>query len=306
MKKYLLLLLTFIGLSKTMLADDSYHPFIEDDKQWTVISADYNIYWTKKYFIDGDSVVGDYACKKLMCQINDYTTKTCDTQLHSLIFEQNAKVLYFPANAKSLTQPIMLYDFSATKGDKVLLGGLRENIYGVKCYQIWKELVLIHENKVFRGQLATECDETLAYVDEDSDLQLYEWYEGVGSIFHPFEKTYFNKNMGGAQCWLYECSVKDNVIYSNTMGITLNNANCDNIENALKEVPAEELLNISGNVLTLKGTDANAVSAIFSADGRQVMSFTGNTADISSLPQGLYVLRTSAANGTNLTAKFVK
>ena len=75
---------------------------------------------------------------------------------------------------------------------------------------------------------------------------------------------------------------------------------------ALEEVPAEELLNISGNILTLKDTDVNAVSAIFSADGWQVMSFTGGTADISTLPQGLYVLRATAANGKNLTAKFVK
>ena len=86
----------------------------------------------------------------------------------------------------------------------------------------------------------------------------------------------------------------------------ITNANCDDIENALEEVPAEELMTITDGVLTLKRADVNAVSAIFSADGRQVMSFTGGTADISSLPQGLYVLRTASANGKNLTAKFVK
>ena len=77
-------------------------------------------------------------------------------------------------------------------------------------------------------------------------------------------------------------------------------------QTALDEVPANELLTISGNVLTVKGTAEGAMAAVFSADGRQVMSFSGSTADISALPSGLYILRATTPDGKIITAKFEK
>ena len=137
-----------------------------------------------------------------------------------------------------------------------------------------------------------------------NDALLEEWVEGVGIsdnggilLEHVYNVTY-----AGVGARIIVCVLdNDNIVYENDYY----GRNCSTIT-ALEEVPADELLTISDNVLTLKGISEGVTAAVFSADGRQVMSFTGGTADISTLPQGLYVLRTTAANGKNLTAKFVK
>lgn len=81
----------------------------------------------------------------------------------------------------------------------------------------------------------------------------------------------------------------------------IDNHSCENIEDALSEVPADELLTIKGGVLTLKGVAEGTASAVFTPDGQRIMSFTGCKADISALPSGLYILRCG-----NRSAKFVK
>ena len=89
------------------------------------------------------------------------------------------------------------------------------------------------------------------------------------------------------------CAIENEFIYKTSEQV------CETIS-ALNEVIAEDLFTINNDILTMK--DVKCVSAaIYSADGRQVLSFTGNTADISSLPHGLYIVRA----GTK-TAKFVK
>ena len=81
----------------------------------------------------------------------------------------------------------------------------------------------------------------------------------------------------------------------------IDNHSCENVGDAIREVHADELLAIKGGVLTLKSVEKSTSTAVFTPDGQRVMSFTGDKADISALPSGLYILRT----GT-LTAKFVK
>ena len=197
---------------------DSNQPFIEDGKQWIVICATYEIYWTKTYYIDSDTMVAGQLCKKLMCHTEDYQTGADETTLYCCIYEDDSKVFYYPIDT---TEPILLYDFNAMPGDTLSLGGQREDIHKTVCYQIWKNVALNYKSSSFHGQLATQYDSELRNVDEDSDVPYYEWYERIGSVFHPFEKRFFNKYMGGVTQWLYECRVVDKVIYSNTLGITL-------------------------------------------------------------------------------------
>ncbi len=222
-----------------------YRPFVEDGKQWTVVQADYRVYSVKTYYIDGDTIIGEQICKRLMCKTTDYESNKTETALHFCIFEKNGKVCYFPNSDESNSPPIVLYDFYAAPGDTLSLGGQREDEREVNCYQVWKELTYESDDKMFRGQLATIYDSNLKEVDVDSQLNLYEWYEVIGSVFHPFEKTYFNMYMGGPKYWLYECKVGDVLLFSNTRGIEIDNvSNITIIANSSSNV--DTYYNING------------------------------------------------------------
>ena len=198
-----------------------YRPFIEDDKEWMILSANFGRHWyTKTYYFGGDTIVGNQPCKKLMLRYENYMNETVTTSLHCCMFEEDARVYYYPADDVLPASPIMLYDFSAKPGDAIVLGGQREDIHDTVCYQVWQDGLLEKEGETFRWQLATEYNPDITYANEDSDLLLYKWYEGIGSRFNPFVKKYWNKRMGGAQEWLYECRVAGRTIYFNSFGET--------------------------------------------------------------------------------------
>lgn len=208
------------GMDSIVHIDNEYagRHFIEDGKQWMVIWATSRIFLTKRYFIDGDTLVDNRLCKKLMLEEKDYEEKTSKKGLHMVVYEDNGKVFYYPSEASSSTNPVLLYDFNACPGDTLSLGGDNTNLV---CYQIWNTLSLENGDECFRGQLATVYDENLSEVDEDSELPLYQWYEGIGSVFDPLMKIPQNNYMSGPIYWLYDCSVNGKVIYSRTMGFKL-------------------------------------------------------------------------------------
>lgn len=215
--------------------DAHYRPFIEEGKQWVVIlSSDYKqIYKVATFFFDGDTVIDSHSCKRLMCRNADYSEQKEYTYLYMYIYEEGKKVFYYPCDYSNLPcNPIKLYDFEAKPGDYVILGGYSEEPRKTERFQIWKSVELntywsdigsYNEGEVFKGQMATVYDESLQDVDENSQLPLYDWYEGIGSVFHPFEKIAKNKYMGGLSKWLYECKVGDKVIYSYHRGYILAN-----------------------------------------------------------------------------------
>ena len=131
-----------------------------------------------------------------------------------------------------------------------------------------------------------------------------EWIEEVGNpMMAGVDARYRYSNPGRGVFTPLVCERDgDSILYDKV----ISGYSCDDIITALDEVPADELLTISGNVLTVKGTAEGAMAAVFSADGRQVMSFSGSTADISALPSGLYILRATTPDGKIITAKFEK
>ena len=226
---------------------------------------------------------------------------------------ENQRVYIIPKYAQGNTTEYLLYDFGVNEGDEIRifqpLAWYEEPMEEFNRYFLNEsnatvtEVALDGDRKRIEVYVQCPADESV------NDGMVYDcahltWVEGIGNKYTLLcNDGDIPDFVASRSKYLLLCvSMGDELIYRTGAGATYG---CDGLNSALEEVPAEELLNISGNVLTLKGTYANAVSAIFSADGRQVMSFTGGTADISSLPQGLYVLLT-AANGTNLTAKFVK
>ena len=198
--------------------ETEYRPFVEDGKQWIVLSADYRIYYTKTYYIDGDTVVGTQPCKKLMLHYKHYQNGTEYTSLYCCIYEEDKKVFYFPADVVLPASPILLYDFNVTSGDTISLGGQRDDIHSVVCYRVWQDYQQGIKDDVFHVLLATENDPSITYADQRSVLPLYKWYERIGSRIHPFVKKPWNRKMGGMLEYLYECRVNDNVIYFDRHG----------------------------------------------------------------------------------------
>lgn len=201
-----------------------YRSFIEPNKQWIVIEAYYwidSIAWTKKYFIDGDTLVGTKLCQKLMLCTKNYAKETIQTEFLMSVYEDNRKVFCYPSGSKETDSPILLYDFTAIPGDTVLLGGLKGNLCQEKKFRIWETVFLENQGNRFNGLLATNCEDSVIVENryELYSFPLYVWYERIGSIIHPFEQT---MNMSSSYLWLYECKVGEEVIYSHNKGIMIN------------------------------------------------------------------------------------
>ena len=181
--------------------------------------------------------------------------------------------------AKYNGSEVLLYDFSLEVGDQI-------NTYAVnsddKSTVISTDsITLLNGRRVKRIQYDKRADDI-------------EFVGSVNGFLAPLMENYYeNKN-------LHFCGV-EYVLYSSHIEkvFSTNEEQCSDIS-SLSEIVAEDLFTINNDILMLK--DVKCVSAaIYSADGRQVMTFTGNAADISSLPHGLYIVRAGAK-----TAKFVK
>ena len=207
-----------------------YRPFVENGKQWLVVCATHEVFWTKKYYIAEDTMIDNRTCKKLMCRTVDYEKGTDVTELFSMVFEEGKKVYYYNVES-TIFKPILLYDFGANVDDVVLLGGQRENTSEQVSYLIQEPLVLENNGECFRGMQASLKDEEPINIDGEKVYSLFQWYEGIGSIFEPFEKTTWNKYMSGPLYRLYECRVNDDIIYSKTMGLILANDLVNNVSN---------------------------------------------------------------------------
>jgi hypothetical protein len=200
-----------------------YRPFIEEGKEWLVVAATNEVFWTKKYYIAEDTTVNNQLCKKLMYHFVDYVRDTTYTNLLYCIFEEDKKVYYYPSDITHLTQPILLYDFGVKIGDTISLGGQPNDNYEQISYEIVDTLTLENQGECFRGlQCIPSENEPDFIMDGDSIYSYLDYYESIGSIFDPFEKRLWNaEHMTGRIYWLYECRVNNDVIYLNTRGGTL-------------------------------------------------------------------------------------
>ena len=194
-----------------------YRQFVEDDKQWLVVSNMYGFWYIKLFYSDGDTIISERPCKKVMLRYEDDNSSA--TSLYCCVFEENERVYYYPAENGPSTSPMLLYDFTVTPGDTIRLGGERKGVHNEALYQVWKDLLLENREGKFHGMLATEYDPELTYVDENSRLPLYEWYEGIGNIFSPFRKKPWGKEMGGLNEFVYECRSSGRVIYHTSYAV---------------------------------------------------------------------------------------
>ena len=225
MRRIVLFTLCVIQLFFFVKADNStyYRPFIEDGKSW-VVTYSYAHGWlppfkAECYYIDGDTLVGSQLCKKLMLRINDIENNCIATSLDKLVYEKDKKVYYYSVSGEALTNlPMLLYDFSASRGDTLSLGGVPDT--ETLCFQIWDTPQLKWGGASFNGQLATAYDPELteSEVLEIQNCPLYCWYESIGSTEHPFLKF---PRLTGAPQLLRDCRVGDKVVYMNWVDAAL-------------------------------------------------------------------------------------
>ena len=178
---------------------NAYRPFIEEGKVWKVGSTlirDNLVKMVEYYYFDGDTVINNKTCKRMMCQryVNpeypDYAIVMHYPMLRYVgaWYEEDQKV-YFATN----NQVKLLYDFSANANDTIEISN---NSYVVGAKQTGGV-------KGFKG----------VYRDILMGNYNTTWLEGVGGIDGPTVSVYSGEE--NHAIFLMSCTVGDEVIYLN-------------------------------------------------------------------------------------------
>lgn len=178
---------------------NAYRPFIEEGKVWKVGSTlirDNLVKMVEYYYFDGDTVINNKTCKRMMCQryVNpeypDYAIVMHYPMLRYVgaWYEEDQKV-YFATN----NQVKLLYDFSANANDTIEISN---NSYVVGAKQTGGV-------KGFKG----------VYRDILMGNYNTTWLEGVGGIDGPTVSVYSGEE--NHAIFLMSCTVGDEVIYFN-------------------------------------------------------------------------------------------
>lgn len=129
MKQLVLLLFSMLCFSAEAQVP-SYHPFVEDGKVWRYEGSnpnsapEYYETWVRTYWLEGDTVIGNYRCHKLYLK-NTYTHNKIERSYCGALFEDGAQVFHIWPNSET---PYLLYDFSCKKGDDVTIWGTKLTI----------------------------------------------------------------------------------------------------------------------------------------------------------------------------------
>jgi hypothetical protein len=186
----------------------TYRPFIEEGKVWKVGSPDLlgEIYCLDTYYFEGDTIVGNKTCKKMICHTEwkeSYGHEPWTGYVGALYEESKRTYIAHPGSQ----QFVLLYDFAAPVGTTI-------DFYD--GYEQMPSSCLISKkymstDSIFHGMVT----EIKMY---DPDLQLMtsttysEWREGVG--YNCIQNVY-NLNKNTDKETLKSCTVGDEVLYYN-------------------------------------------------------------------------------------------
>ena len=93
MKKYLFILVLIFTSIVCSAQTEEGMKFVEEGKVWHFHRQSPPMYCHDfTYFIQGDTVIGDYRCKKLYTENNDYIISDDSVAFVSGIFEEDNKV----------------------------------------------------------------------------------------------------------------------------------------------------------------------------------------------------------------------
>lgn len=114
MMKARLLLLLLLATAQVCMADD-YQPFAKEGRTW-VIREPNGAWPISVAYIDGDTIINDRQCHKIMVQNLLKNTEWGEPRYYSSVYEEGKRVYLYQEDR---TTPELLYDFGVQVGDTV-------------------------------------------------------------------------------------------------------------------------------------------------------------------------------------------
>ena len=237
-----------------------YCPFIEDGKCWIVNKYKYwiggPIHLQQTYFFDGDTIISGRYCKKLNCIEENYSENTTHTWYVGSLYEQARQVYRVPEGS---TQPVLLYDFSARRGDIIGFGNeeMQDN-----DYQIWDIVKWTEGQRPLRAQNAAHISDRDGLLEWVLYWPTTFWIEGIGTLTSPIANL--SSGTTGDLRQLVYCGTDNKVLYRDS-----NYTAIDNLPQSVfrkEDFSSCKLFDLSGRRLA-----APPASGIYIMDGKKVV-----------------------------------
>lgn len=188
-----------------------YRPFIEDGKVWTVSrSLPGQEQYLSYYYFDGDTIVGEKPCKRMMCLYGNEQGDDVTAQVGAFYEEGKRVYCAFPGRERFL----LLYDFETAIGDtiEVYAGALAQLAESIEPAEPTTLCTIVGkgtgEPDSFKGRYTQVVAEPQAFDFENFDT----WMEGVGGYQAPTENVLYHW-VGGNKNRLMLCTVGDEVLF---------------------------------------------------------------------------------------------
>ena len=198
-------------------AQTAYRHFIEEGKVWKVGWFPYGMNpdewdWDEAhtvgtYYFDGDTIVGNQQCKKMMCRY-EYGARwggIPSTEYEGALYELDRKVYLAYPNQETF---VLLYDFAASEGNFIEFYDTEKQEETTAIIGTKKQ----SESEKFHGI------ETELYIKfQDSNQCVYmnyevNWREGIG--YNCLHNTEDVEGLGGSgRKFLMSCYIGDEVLY---------------------------------------------------------------------------------------------
>ena len=204
-----LLLLCLITISSYIhAANDQYHPFIEEGKEWeVVVSRSNGTEYTETYFFDGDTVIAGTMCRKMLCQYDATMASYYGTApvYVAALYETDEKVWLFNPNTE---EAVLLYDFGANNDDMLDIGKPGQGRYALDTYPCRiTDVQSVERMGANRRYIFIQYGESPG---TGIDIEKY-WIEGIGTSNGPLMNSHFG--LYGFNGFMRCCKVNGEVIY---------------------------------------------------------------------------------------------
>ena len=282
----------------TSVSAQAYHPFPEDQAVWHIATWDDGCPIPfpcvfDEYYYNGDTVVNTYLYHKLYHRYEYLGNVSTYSYFEAMIRQDSLQkeVYYFPFNA---IQEYLLYDFNLAEGDWYPFT-FNHGQNGGDSFLVYKiDSILLNDGyrKRYRLLPPVYSGDTISII------------EGIGATSGLFNSIYHY--LGWEHYTLLLCSQENSETTYNPYG----DEYCTIL--SVDDIPGKNLRitivpNPTSTTITLSlPSNQNTILSIFNLLSEKVKEekVTGNqvTMDVSSLPQGLYLVRTE----NNVVGKFVK
>ena len=192
------------GEHPVAVRDVSYRPFIEEGKVWRTGVTFPNISFSHlyDYYIQGDTIIDNHACKKLMRSELQYPQnypEHIDTTYAASLYEEGQRVYVVLPGESHLE---LAYDFASPVGSHIDIDGFN--------------IIVTRKEEKATGCFKGRC--TYVGLEEEYEDISFEscWIEGVGVALNPLYSLNELLPTGLLKELLIFCFVNDEVLYYNS------------------------------------------------------------------------------------------